>query len=220
MSINLQIDVDDQATPVLAGLLDDLTDPTQFHRVLALDLAEYTRRHIRMAATSRHRTAARLGSNPTGYLSRAAETVEATGDAGGVTLRVAGAIFRRVNGPVTVRPREKKYLTIPLIAEAAGRKAQEFSWPAINKTGRSNRKGKRPRLLQGLFVITSKQGNKLLVRRNDDGTITPYYSLRTSVTLPQDTGLLPDAQQLGQVAEKAAGWYLQRRMRQAGVSNA
>lgn len=216
MSINIQIEVDDQATPVLAGLLGKLKNPEEFHKFLALDLGEYTRRYIRIAAVSRHRTADRLRSNPTGYLSKAAETVEASGDAGGVSLRVAGAIFKRVNGPVTITPREKKYLTIPLIAEAVGKKAQEHWWPkAAPKSGR--RRSGRSRLMQGLIVIRTKKGNLLLAKPNEDGTITPYYALRTRVVLRQDKGLLPDAGQMGIMAEKTARWYLERELRWAGI---
>ena len=199
--INLEIEIDDQATPVINALLADLKDPTEFHRLLALDLAEYTQHHIREAARTRHETAGRLGSAPTGYLSKAADTVEQSSDSGGVTLRVAGAIFKRVNGPVTVRPREKKYLTIPVHADAVGKKAQELWWR--KEPPKKPRKGKRARLIQGLVFIKSKKGNLLLARPMADGSIVPYYLLKTSVTL--------------QVAEKAARWYLNRRLRRAGL---
>jgi hypothetical protein len=205
--------VDDQLTPVLAELTRSLTDFTEFNGYLALDLGEGTRRHIREAAKTRHTTADRLGSRPTGYLAKAAETVEAAGDAGGVTLRVAGAIFRRVSGPVTVTPRAKQYLTIPIHAEAVGRRASEFSWRANNKTGRSNKKGRRPRLIQGLVLIRSKKGNLLLVRMNQDGSMTPYYALKTRVVLPQDTGLLPDGAALGRIAERTARWWTAKKLR-------
>jgi hypothetical protein len=129
-----------------------------------------------------------------------------------VTVRVAGAIFKRVDGPVTIKPREKKYLTIPIHKDAVGRTAGEFAWRAPERKTRG-RGGKRRRLIQGLVMITSKKGNKLLVRMNQDGSMTPYYALKTSVTLTQDEGLLPDGKQLGQVAEKTARWYLDRESR-------
>jgi hypothetical protein len=208
MPVNIEIQVDDKTTPVLTGLLDHLTDLTELHRHLAVDLAEGTRRHIRQAAQTRHTTAERLGSRPTGYLSKAAETVEASGDADGVSVRVAGPIFKRVSGPVTITPREKKYLTIPVHADAVGKKAQEHWWR--KDPPKRPRKGKRPRLIQGLVLIRSKAGNLLLARPNGDGSITPYYVLKTSVTLPQDEGLLPSPEQYGMMAERVAGWYLRR----------
>jgi hypothetical protein len=217
MSLNIEIDVNDDATPVLLTLVEALTDRTAFHGYLSLDVAEHTRRHIRSAAQSRHKTALRLGSAPTGYLSKAANTVESDHDSDGITLRVAGAIFKRVGGPVTIRPRAgKKYLTIPVHAEAVGRAARELWWPAKART--STRKTKRrPKLIQGLVLITSKKGNLLLVKPNGDGTITPYYVLKSSVTLPQDEGLLPTSQELGAVAEKTATWYLRKRVRELGT---
>ena len=92
MSINLQIEVDDEATPVLAGLVESLSDFTEFHEFLALDLAEYARVHIRGAAATRHKTADRLGSAQTGYLAKAAETVEADSDAVGFVEAVVGPV--------------------------------------------------------------------------------------------------------------------------------
>lgn len=215
--IALTIDVDDVATPILARLLPELTDPTEFHKFLALDVAEHTRRHIRLAARSRHTVSQRLGSAPTGYLTRAAETVESNGDRQGVELRVAGAIFKRVSGPVLVRPRAKKYLTIPIHKDAVGRKAEELWWPKPAPK-RPPRPGSRRRLIQGLVFIRSRKGNLLLARPMPDGSIIPYYSLKTSVILPQDPGLLPTGEQLGQVAEKTAQWYVNRRLRQAGLA--
>ena len=215
MSINLQIEVDDEVTPVLARLVESFTDLTEFHEDLADDLKDYTKFHIRDAAATRHKTANWLKKEPTNYLSLAAETVESSFDPVGVTLRVAGAIFKRVNGPVTIRPREKQYLTIPIHKEAAGRRAAEFAWRAPEPKG-PRRKGKPRRLIWGLLLITSKKGNKLLVRRNQDGSFTPYYLLKTSVTLEQDTGLLPDGKQLGQVAERTAREYLGRKFREVG----
>ncbi len=216
MAINLEIDIDDQLTPALTQLVDHLKDPAEFHKFLALDIAEYTRYHIREAAKTRHKTRDRLGLAPGNYLAKAAETVEAKGDSGGVTLRVAGPIFKRVNGPVTITPREKKYLTIPVHADAVGKLASEHHFPTpAPKTGR--RRKARPRLITGLIFITSKKGNLLLARPNGDGTITPYYALKASVTLPQDPWLLPSNLQLGQVAEKTARWYINRSLRRAGL---
>jgi uncharacterized protein (DUF1778 family) len=212
MSINLAIDVDDQSTPVLAALTDQLTDRTGLHQALAIRVAEHTRQHIRRAATTRHKTAQRFGLQPTNYLAKKADTVEHSHDADGITLRVEGAIFRRVNGPVTIRPREKKYLTIPVNKEAVGRKASELWWP--KSPSKRPRKGRRASLIQGLIFITSKKGNLLLAKPEDDGSITPYYVLKKQVTLPQDTGLLPTGQDLAAVAEQAAIWYLRFRERQ------
>ena len=197
MSIHLEILVDDKATPVLNTLLLSLTDPTDFHRVLALDLSEAVRRHVREAAKTRHKTADRLGAPRSGYLARAAETVEASGDKEGVELKIAGAIFKRVNGPVVVRPLKKQYLTIPIHREAVQHRASEIS---------------------GLFVVRSKKNNVLLCKRGPTkGSVVPYFLLRRLVILPEDKELLPSPEQLGRVAERAAAWYFDKRMREERV---
>ncbi len=216
--INLQIEVSDTATPALVELMESEKDLTEFHRQLAMEMAEATRRHIREAARTRHTTRTRLGlaASSGRYLSDAAGSVEASGDRDGVSLHVAGAIFRRVNGPVTVRPRERRYLTIPVHAEALGRRAQELWWPANPST--RPRASRRRRMMQGLIFIRSRRGNLLLARPNADGSITPYYALKTQVVLPQDAGLLPSPEQLGRVAERAASWYLDKQMKRAGLA--
>lgn len=183
----------DTATPVLLALMNEPGDKAHLHEAIADDIAKHTRKHIRDAALSRHKTALGFGMQPSGYLSKTAETVEATSDSYGVRMTVAGAIFARVNGPVTIRPREKKYLSIPIHRDAAGKSPREFT---------------------GLFIITSKKGNKLFVRRNADKTITPLFALKTMVVLPEDEGLLPTAKDYALVSEQTAGEYMELRLRQ------
>jgi predicted lipoprotein len=216
MSDFVKIKVVDDATPILLSLLNTLGDKTLLHKDIADDMADYTRFHIREASKTRHKTAEKLKSKKTGYLSDAAETVEATSDAYAVIIRVSSPIFKRVAGPVTIRPRGKKYLTIPIHKDAVGKKAQELWWNAPKPKGNRQTKRRR-RLIQGLFFVKSKKGNLLLAKSNGDGTITPYYALKTSVILPQDEGLLPSAKQMGQVAEKTAAEYLEEAMQKKGI---
>ncbi len=58
---------------------------------------------------------------------------------------------------------KKKYLTVPLIPEAAGRKASSFG---------------------DLFVFTSKKGNKFLARKKGKKEIELVYWLTPSVVIP------------------------------------
>lgn len=187
--LNIEIKVDD-STPVLQELLKELTDLQPLNEYIGAAAAEGTRMHIRSAAESRHTTAEQLGASPTGYLNKRAELVSYTATSSGVELAVTGAIFRRVFGPVLIRPVAAKMLTIPWRAEAYGKRAREFN---------------------DLFVYVSKRGNGMaFLARREGKQIQLYYLLKSSVLLPQDTGLLPTAEQYAQGAEFGARGYMRK----------
>lgn len=195
MSLQVTIQVNDTATPVLARLHQELSDRGELHQYIAAAAEAGTRMHIRAAAKQRHTTAERLGSQPTGYLAKRAEMVESKGDSQGARITVTGAIFRRVLGPVVVRAKSAKMLTIPWRAEAHGKRAGEF---------------------QGLFVYRSKQG-KLFLAKRDGQRIKFLFLLKAQVTLPQDRGLLPTDEQYSKTGELAARGYLRKLLREAGI---
>lgn len=187
--LNIEIKVDD-GTPVLQELLKELNDLTPINEYIGSAAAEGTRMHIRSAAETRHTTAEELGATPTGYLTKRAELVSYTASSAGVELAITGAIFRRVFGPVTVRPVSAKMLTIPWRAEAYGKRAREFG---------------------DLFVYVSKRNKGVaFLARKEGKTIQLYYLLKSFVILPQDTGLLPTAEQYAQAAEIGARGYLSK----------
>lgn len=196
MSLQVNIQVNDTATPVLARLHQELRDRIELNRYIAAAAEAGTRIHIRVVAQQRHTTAERLGSQPTGYLAKRAEMVEGKGDSSGARITVTGAIFRRVLGPVVIRPKSAKMLTIPWRAEAHGRRAREF---------------------EGLFVYRSKQG-KLFLAKRDGQRIKFLFLLKAQVTLPQDRGLLPTEEQYGQAGELAARGYLRKILREEGIA--
>jgi hypothetical protein len=192
----LGIEINSNVTPALEAIMRDIggigyAGRNQFMGMVAANAEVLTRRHIlETAAPTRHKTAQRLGATPTGYLERRAERIESTytGSTATVILGGEAEIFARAFGPVTVRARSAKNLTIPLIAEAYGRRAGEFS---------------------DLFPITSSRGNKLLVRR-DGKLLKAYYLLKPQVVLPEDRGLLPSDEQYTQVVEMAAQDFIRQ----------
>lgn len=193
--LDFELDISPTTAPVLAALEKVLTDPAGLYEVIALDLEEFGREFVTRAAADRHSTARRLGARPTGYLENAAQTFEAKATVGGVQLQVAGAIFKRTEGPVVIRGREKQLLTIPAIAGAYGRRAGE---------------------IEGLrFVLFKKSGVKALVRnrgKGKDRTMEVWFWLKEEVTLPQDPGLLPTPEQYALAAEPGAAFYLEKRI--------
>ncbi|MBB5033170.1 hypothetical protein [Prosthecobacter vanneervenii] len=187
--LNIEIKADD-STPVLQELLKELSDLKPLNDYIGAAAAEGTRMHIRSAAEQRHTTAEQLGASPTGYLTKRAELVSYTASASGVELAVTGAIFRRVFGPVVIKPVAAKMLTIPWRAEAYGKRAREFD---------------------NLFVYVSRRGNGMaFLARREGKKIQLYYLLKSIVVLSQDTGLLPTVAQYAQAAEFGARGYLRK----------
>ncbi len=169
------------------GLLDkemNFPQKLEFADKLAGKFEEQTREHIAQAAQSRHKTAEKLGANPSQYLLNKAASVEAIGAPGRVLLSVSGEIFKRTFQPVTVTASAAKMLTIPWTAEAYGKRAGEF--------------GK-------LFVYVSKHGDgAAFLARREGGTMKFLFLLKRSVVLPQDRGLLPSEEDFFKTTEQTA----------------
>ena len=192
----------DATTPLLkevqASLKPGSKESLKLRKGMAARLEELTRSHIVKAATTRHKTASRLGASPTGYLTKRAETVESlvTGNADGlIKLSVFGDIFQRVDGDVAVKPRRRKWLAIPAVAEAYAR---------------------RPGEIPGLRFMLIKRGSLAALVEDLPGPPAPgarqpvkiWYWLKKGVTLPRDRGLLPTEAQYLDALEQAADDYL------------
>jgi hypothetical protein len=192
----------DASTPLLKDLQAALKPGSaaglKLRQTLAGSLERLTRDHITKASKTRHKTADRLSAKRTGYLEKKEGTVEShvTGNADGlIRISVYGDIFSRVDGPVSVKPRTKKWLAIPNTAEAYGR---------------------RPRELKSLRFILIKKGFLAALVRDIDGPPGPdgrqpsevIYWLKKGVTLPQDRGLLPTEAEFLKAMESGAGIFL------------
>jgi hypothetical protein len=194
MSWAITFTVDDAATPILTQLRAGLEDARALHEAIGAEAEILTRDHIGKAAPSRHKTAQRLGAEPTGYYERTAEGVTSRGDDDAAVVVIGGdnAIFARVFGPVTVKPRTKKFLTVPAKAAAYGKRAGEI--PDLD------------------VLFFNKGGGRgfsmALGRRDDDGKADVWFWLVRQVTLPQDRGLLPTDDQYSAAAELGAIGYL------------
>ena len=189
--LSIDIEFSAASAPKLKELLDSInfTDKVEFFDSLVDDFEILTREHITKASQTRHKSAARLGASPTGYLEKiatAAEGVRGAASPGRVRLTLQGEIFKRAFGDVTVT-KDKKRLTIPLNAASYARRAPEFT---------------------GLFPIKSKRGNLFLVRRGEGKLLEFMYLLRDRVLLPQDRGLLPSEAEYLRAVEIAAQRYV------------
>ena len=147
-------------------------------------LAGVVQDHVLAASQSRHRTASRLGAPPTGHLSEGAANIHMV-DAGGkavVVVPIPG--ISRAFGDLHIRPRNKRALTIPINAVAYGVRAPELAdrgWT--------------------LFTAKAKDGpgaGILFGRKSRKGSTVALYLLRTSADIPQDRGLLPSDDEMGE----------------------
>ncbi len=155
--------------------------------------------HLADAARGRHATADRLGATPTGHLERAAENVgaEATGEGAVISIESPG--IGRARGPITITPREKKFLTIPTSAESYGRKAGSLSLRLFRPQQKGSTKDA-PKLMRCLATT-------------DGGTFRILYALAERATLKHDPGLLPSDEAITEAAKTAIKFQLEAERR-------
>ena len=147
-------------------------------------LAITVKDHVSAASSSRHRTASRLGAMPTGHLSEGAANIrmEKEGSRAVVVVPIPG--ITRAFGDLHIRPTNKKALTIPINAAAYGVRA-----PELEDSG------------WHLFTLPSWQGpgaGILFGRRDGMPSTVALYLLRTSADIPQDRGLMPSDEEMGE----------------------
>ena len=163
----------------------------EIHRVAAYGMMVLCRSWLRREASKRHFTAHRLGATPTGHLEDAANSMLTTADSTAGSLLIYSPGFNRVFQSVNIRPKRARALTIPLAAEAYGKRAGELS-----RKGWALFRPKKKAVLFGVSPI--------------DGKIKPLYALKGGVTLRQDRSLLPPDQDIAKAASQAAITYLKQ----------
>lgn len=198
-------------TPALSRLMDAL-GPSMRGLLLsaaARGVQRSTARHIERLGRTRHRSAQALGAEPTGHYERAAAdvTAEVQGTLGVVTIPIAG--FSRAFHDVTIRPREKRALTIPIAAESYGVKVVEMrssGWSFFRPPAKGAKMTSRdPRRFS--------EYKNILMGSAGGGAPVPLYALVSVVHQAQDRTLLPSDDELGAAAEDGVRTYLREVMR-------
>ena len=147
-------------------------------------LAGVVQDYVSDASNARHRTATRLGATPTGHLSEGAEKIRMEMEGGRAVVTVPIPGITRAFGDLHIRPNEKKCLTIPINAAAYGVRApdlQDDGWH--------------------LFTLPASQGpgaGILFGRKDGMPSAVALYLLRTSADIPQDRGLMPSDDEMGE----------------------
>lgn len=180
MNVTLNINADGLPTPLLEGIVRRLNDPAALHAEMAGDAERFLKDTGAEKSKTEHRTATTLGAKPTGHLEREYSRIEGTSTANSASLWIPGegrlvAAF----GTHTVRPGPgKSFMTIPVAAEAYGKRARE---------------------IPGLFFLRAGPKKTPLLARRDGERFTTYFLLVKESTIPGDPSLLP----LDEMAEHA-----------------
>jgi len=150
----------------------------------ANELAETVRDHVERAAATRHSTASRLGATPKGHLSEGAAKIHMEKEGGRAVVTVPIPGITRAFHALHIRPRTSKPLTIPINAVAYGMRA-----PELAERGWS------------LFSLPAKEGpgaGILFGRKAGARSTVALYLLRESADVPQDRGLMPSDEEMGE----------------------
>lgn len=178
--LSLRVDVTDAVGPRPTAFTEGMENRQGLNERIADRERNLVRDYFDELSATRHDTANRLGAEPSGFWdqARGGTTSMATEEEAVITIAKAG--IGRAGHDVTITPGPgKQYLAIPLIAEAYNKRA--YTVP-------------------GLFAVREKgaEGTSGLVlfKKEEDGTITPWYALVRSVTQHQDRTMLPSDEAL------------------------
>lgn len=181
------------------GLISSRLKPKEFNNTIGGEVLEFTRDHLDTMSPHRHKCADRLGAKPTRHLEYASGRVSNSNnqgtdlkavDANGFTISIRNTpgLFRAF-GPVTVKPKKARWLTIPIHKDAYGKKVAD-----LRQEGRKIFRPGKARILAETIPST--------------GQLRPLYALCQSTTAPQDKGLLPTKEAFVEKTVEVAEDYL------------
>ena len=180
----------DIRTPQLDGIIERL-EPTaraELHAEIAGRIHTIVDKHLAFYAPTHHKTAHGLGASPTGNLEDA--EVESSSGEDGATVTVKALGIRRALGPLTITPRFKRALTIPVAAIAYGRSVASLK-------------------AHGIDVFRPKGKDYLAYKENPKSQFsTVIYILARRATLKHEPDLLPRKEELAANALEAARDYI------------
>lgn len=177
MSLSFDVSSEDLVSGILLHLGDSIADRTALNDKIGLNELSLVQDHLTNISNERHATANQLGAEPSNFWQNPGGYTESSADANSASVSIHHAGIGRAARDITIEPGPgKKFLTLPLLAEAYNQRAAG---------------------LENLFVIKSHEGALFLARHEDgkaqgDGNgLQVLYLLVTSVTQKQDRTLLP-----------------------------
>ena len=181
--------IEDEVKPFLSGLSERLADGRGLMTALTTRLHDDLKDHF----IERNREPNKRGWPKQNFWAQIAAATfpgEITDDRGEVVISDYRMRMRVEGG--TIKPKEKKALTIPLRQEAAGKRASTLERDLGVK----------------LFVPGSKDNPKNVLAAMIDGRLEVFYALVKSVEHPADPDALPpDETILSNLAEEAEAYF-------------
>jgi hypothetical protein len=172
MSLRVDIDVSGLDQADLAALGARMRDGAGLHARMAGDAEIFVKQRGKVTAAGEHRSASRLGAQPTGHLSDAYEAIEGTSTEASASLLVPRASrLRAAFGRYVITPKNgSKFLTIPVAREAYGKRAGEFD---------------------DLFFMRAGPKKTPLLARDVGRGFQTMYLLTPKADIPEDKNLIP-----------------------------
>jgi hypothetical protein len=196
-AVTIQIDFTGaRAADVLTRIEAGLADPSVLNRRIAARAENLTRDYLRVVASESHKTADKLGAQPTGHLERAAGNVSSRSDAEAATVSVVSPGITRAFRPLEIKARAGGNLTIPIHALAYGRTSRQVEAEVGQRLFRPVKSGAKA---QASRTDSGSRRSKIFAEQDRmhvlgfrlGVTFLPMFALVPSVTVPQDRTLLP-----------------------------
>lgn len=220
----------ERAEALLARIESGLADPSELNRRIARRCEALTRDYLLEIAPETHKTASKLGAEPTGHLERAAENVTSRADADAAYVGVTSPGITRAFHDLTITGHP--WLTIPAHKLAYGRRAKSLERLLGVRLFRPLKKGARAKA-STLSHGPGAQKDKGASHRNKQfaesdraralaarvgGKLTVFYTLASQVHQRQDRTLLPSDAGYQREASMAGAEYILElaRVRDAG----
>lgn len=127
MSYRIEININEDSQ--LEDLRGAVLDKEGLHARIAGDAERFVKGPgvAGKISAEQHRTATRLGANPTGHLAEAYEGIESESDASNARLIIpSGTRLTAAFGKQVLVPKKSKFLTIPVDKDSYGKRAREF----------------------------------------------------------------------------------------------
>jgi hypothetical protein len=203
----ISIHLDDRATPALrrAGAA---ANTAALWNAIGRGASERIRAHLFALDGTRPN---RLGGRRTHFYAAAAKSTHYTAQPGEAEVTVSKVGIRQRLEGGTIRPVRKKYLTVPAVAEAHGRRASEFQNLVLRYGA-----GGRP------VALAEAPATQVAFERRKDGTARTVkgrglggrviFWLVKSVHQKPDPTVLPAEDQIAAAAAAAADEYLQAQL--------
>lgn len=219
IQVTVTADVD-QAHEFLVRLSGKIERPKELNAELGDALATMLQAHFR----TRNREPNKMGAPKTNFwedISASTQVEEVTND--GVTVKIAESRFRiHLQGGVIKPTGGRKSLTIPLIAEARGKRVKDYGKNLFrigNALFEKSEEGDRSLLGTTRVSVRSRSGKstrKVSLRGRPQ--IRAVYALVKKVTIKRDPNALPDSKKILDALSKAANIWLDHEIKKGGAA--